>query len=150
MIRKWSYINQNKLENLTTNQNYSLTKTISRTNSIISKFKFKIFKKNTKFKNYNLKYTKFIRKNLSLRKRRLSWKPYFLISSIWVKFVIKYKKLISYTQSKMLHIYTITYTHFSMFLKKSNQLTLIGLGNYGINYTKINFNNSKVIINKKK
>ena len=49
----------------------------------------------------------------------------------------------------MLHIYTITYTHFSMFLKKSNQLTLIGLGSYGINYNKINFNNSKVIINKK-
>lgn len=39
---------------------------------LTSRFRFKVFRKNTRFKSYNLGYTNFVRKIAALQKRRTS------------------------------------------------------------------------------
>jgi len=132
MVRKWSYINQIFFKK-------SFIKNLK------SRFTFKIFRKNTRFKNLNQGSTLFIRKLVVLQHRRIGWKPYFLIASLWLKYVLKLKKFIMFLQTTLLHNLTITYPYINMFFKKTYLLSLVGIGTHSINYVfikNINIQNS--------
>lgn len=123
MVRKWSYINNNQ-RNSTKNEQVNL----------IPRFIFKIFRKNTRFKNSNQGHTLFIRKLVVLRQRRLGWKPYMSASSLWTRHNLKFKNLINFYQTQALHKYTVNYSHLNM-VSKTQQSPLIGLGQLPLNYT---------------
>jgi len=138
MIRKWSYIS-----------NTSTTHVNSCHTTLHTKFKFKIFRKTTRFKKYNISYTNFMRTLPVLRKRRVDWKYYFIVSSQWVKPLLKNKQFISFVQTKFLHKYTFSYNYIPIFQKKSQQLNLIGIGMYGIVYSFLNYKITTKITTKK-
>ena len=123
MVRKWSYIN-NSFLNISPKLPHLKTR-----------FNFKIFRKNTRFKNINQGDTLYIRKLVILRHRRMGWKPYFVTSSMWVNFFKKSRKLITFLQTQLLHKYTTSYPYLNMFFKKSNLPLSIGVGRHSINYT---------------
>lgn len=132
MVRKWSYIIPSKNLN-----NSFLTKLITTTNKVYKTFRFKIFRKNTRFKKYNLtNNTSFVRKYPIYRKRRSNWKFYVVLSSEWVKLMFLSRQLINFVQSKSIftnsaHLsYKINFTH--------NLNELVGLGSYSLSFTKIN------------
>lgn len=141
MIRKWSYINS-------TTTVISALRTKTSVN-LHTKFKFKIFRKTTRFKKYNISYTSFVRTLPVLRKRRVDWKYYFVISSQWVKPLLKNKQFISFIQTKFLHNYTFSYNYIPIFQRKSHQLNLIGIGIYGIVYNFLNYKITNKIISRK-
>lgn len=64
-------------------------------------YKFKLFKKNIKFKRFNRGFSKFIvnRKKYILRKRRSNFLVYSLISKVWINFYRKSKQLVRFYQS---------------------------------------------------
>jgi hypothetical protein len=132
VVRKWSYIIPSKNLN-----NSFLTKLITTTNKVYKTFRFKIFRKNTRFKKYNLtNNTSFVRKYPIYRKRRSNWKFYVVLSSEWVKLMFLSRQLINFVQSKSIftnsaHLsYKINFTH--------NLNELVGLGSYSLSFTKIN------------
>ena len=125
MIRKWSYIIPSLHNNL-------------HNTPLKSRFKFKVFRKTTRFKKYNLSYTSFIRKQVVLKKRRVGWKKYIILSSDWVKPLLSLKHLVSFTQNKSLYTNTTTSPYFNIFSKKSQQLNLVGFGTYALNHTALN------------
>jgi hypothetical protein len=136
MVRKWSYINS--------------TNSTPRNFSINTQFKFKIFRKNTRFKKSNLRHTFFVRKLEMLRRRRMGYSTYFNFSSLWALQFLKLKKLSNFIQTKYMFTYS-TASLYSGFLlgKKTNLPTLIGKGRYALNVNFIKnsifFKNSKKI-----
>jgi len=100
---------------------------------LIPRFIFKIFRKNTRFKNSNQSYTLFIRKLVILRQRRLGWKPYMSTSSAWTNYSLKYKNMINFYQTQSMYNYTIDYSHLNMVLK-TQQPSTIGFGKLPLNY----------------
>ena len=126
MIRKWSYIKFFSKTTILPNQ-WNL--------KISSWFQFKVFRKNTRFKKYNLQDTLFVRKLVMLRRRRLGWKYYIRVSSNWALTSLKYKKLISFLQAQLLYKYEVCYVNNKLLSSNSNQLRLIDKGLYSINYT---------------
>jgi len=124
MVRKWSYIN--------TLSHYSPS-CKPQTNTYL-RYTLKTFRKNTRFKNFNQGNTLFVRKLAILKQRRVGWKGYFHLSSIWVKHVLNLKKTINYVQSKLLYNITLSYPYVNMLTRKSNLNSLIGMGNISINY----------------
>jgi ABC-type anion transport system duplicated permease subunit len=140
MVRKWSYISNND----------TTLHLINYRAILHTKFKFKIFRKTTRFKKYNISYTNFVRTLPVLRKRRVDWKYYFILSSQWVKPLLKNKQFISFLQTKFLHNYTFSYNCLPIFQKKSQQLNLIGIGTYGLVYSFLNYKiTTKITIKKK-
>jgi hypothetical protein len=122
MIRKWSYINKT-------------TFLINKFPKTKLKYNLKIFRQNTRFKNFNQGFTYFSRKIVILRHRRVGWKTYFVTSSMWAKYALTFKKFISFIQSKLLTSFTLTYTHTNMLRNKSIATKLIGVGENPINFT---------------
>jgi hypothetical protein len=88
MVRKWSYIINKQANILKTQQ------------KLTQRFKFKIFRKNTRFKNFNINFSVFTRKKAIIYKRRTSWKNYLVIASQWTKSTINSKQIINYSQNK--------------------------------------------------
>jgi hypothetical protein len=120
MIRKWSYINNTLI---TLNSFYNLN----------LRYNLKIFRQNTRFKNVNQGFTNFSRKAVVLRHRRLGWKVYFIISSVWSKYTLVSKKLISFIQVKLITNFTLTFPYTNMFKTGTNRTKLIGVGENPIN-----------------
>jgi hypothetical protein len=136
VVRKWSYIT---LFNKKSRDSISLTSTTTHASTLLSRFKFKVFRKNTRFKKYNLGCTNFTRKKIILKKRRVGWKNYVILSSNWVKPLLKLKQIVNFTQSKLAFTNVVSYSHTKIFNKQSYQLSLVGSGTQPINYTTLNF-----------
>jgi hypothetical protein len=136
MIRKWSYIN-NQFTTSHSHKNLNITETFN----LPLRFKFKIFRKTTRFKKFNLSYTRFIRHLPALKKRRVNWKLYFIISSGWVKPFLKSKQINSFIQNKKMYIYSLNYPSILLLSKKPNYVkNLIGIGVIGLNYSVLSHN----------
>lgn len=133
MVRKWSYINSSFL-------------TIKNTTKLHTRFLFKIFRKNTRFKNYNQGTTFFVRKLVALQKRRSDWKSYLILASSWVNFFLQSKKLITHTQGQVLNKHAIEYTHSRMLLGKTGNFGLIGLGLLSLNLLSLKKNLTKFFL----
>lgn len=119
MIWKWSYI----------------TSTLTITNFTKNHFYFKVFRQNTRFRNYNIgSYSKFIRKLVVKNYRRLSWKNYALLSFFWVNNVLKNKKLISYLQYQFVYKYEVCITSNTNSIYKSRNFNLLEFGKHVINH----------------
>jgi len=113
MVRKWSYITL-------VSQKYKAPKITT-----FSRFKFKIFRKNTRFKNYSLLSTTFVRRKVALQNRRSVWKNYVLLSSKWVKLVSNQKRITSFSQTKQL--FNLAFNEpYTTFLGK-NLINLLGV-----------------------
>jgi len=124
MIRKWPYITLNKI-NTPSIQNLKIK----------SLFLLKIFKKNTRFQKHNQQFnTSFTRKLVIIKKRRTNWNKYVFISSFWVKNFITSKKLINSLQYKLIYLLTSTYPNVNMLISRYKHFSLIGVGNYPLNY----------------
>jgi len=136
VIRKWSYIKSIIL--ITGKQTTHNNPITLFNNTLNSRFRFKVFRKNTRFKKYNLSYTNFMRKQVVLKKRRVGWKSYVILSSNWVKPLLKLKQLVNFTQSKLIHPYSTTYSHPKIFKQPSPQLSLVGLGTHSLSHTSLN------------
>jgi hypothetical protein len=154
VIRKWSYIKYHKISHINNNE--------TKNYNFYQKFNFKIFRQNTRFKNFNQGHTKFIRKTNALKNRRVGLKTYFISSSSWIKYILKYKKLINFCQSTLTHNFTLNYSYLNMLTTQSSHLSLIGNGVNSINFSfckknilsgikksLVYYNNSKVLINSK-
>jgi hypothetical protein len=129
MVRKWSYINPNK---------YALVN-----NLFSSKFKLKIFRKNTRFKKFNVSYTKFLRKASILRDRRNGLKPYVIMSARWVKLFLAFKKITNLNQNIKTNSYLISHSHPEMLnLKAISHLHALGICKNPINSLKTPIKNS--------
>jgi hypothetical protein len=129
VVRKWSYINSDRY--------------IPYNELITSKFKLKIFRKNTRFKKFNVSYTKFLRKTSILRDRRNGLKPYVIMSSKWVKLYLTFKKLTNLTQNIKTNPYLISHSHPEMLnLKFISQLHALGICKNPINSLKTPITNS--------
>lgn len=102
MVRKWSYINQS----ITAIDNFYINY-----KSLKNRFKYKVFRKNTRFKKSSISYTKFIRRKQALIKRKSNLQLYFLIPNSFLQFLLKIKKLINFTQLKLVHTYPITFSY---------------------------------------
>jgi hypothetical protein len=79
-----------------------------------------------------------MRKQVILKKRRVGWKNYVILSSNWVKPLLKLKQVINFTQSKSTYNYSTTYSHPKIFNNQSNQFSSVGLGIHPLNYTTLN------------
>jgi len=126
MIRKWSYIN---FENLI---NTNFTPLIY--GRLKSTFKFKIFRKNTRFKKYNLGNTYFTRKIVILSRRRLGFKPYFHLAMPWVRHTLSSKKSINMLQCKNLYSYSVYCPYTEMLTRRISAHSVIGIGKFAVNY----------------
>jgi hypothetical protein len=138
VVRKWSYINNRKRSNLI---GTTLTK-----NNFFNNFKFKIFRKNTRFKNYVVsKNTRFIRTYIISKKRQSTLKLLVVLSSQWVKPSYLYKNFLSFIQSKQMFLNSVPFLYKNNFLKNINtKKFIIGFGSNTIFFTKIHQNlNSK-------
>jgi hypothetical protein len=119
MVRKWSYINSIK----PTPHNFNIKK----------QFKFKIFRKNTRFKKFNLHYTLFVRKLEMLRRRRIGYVTYFNLSSLWALQFLKSKKLNNFVQTRYMFTYNVILPYSEVLLSKTNLHSLIGKGKHALN-----------------
>lgn len=127
MVRKWSYIN-----NISTF--FKLNNDLS---NFKRHFKFKLFRKNTRFKFKGLYFTNFNRKQVIITKRRTNLKLYIVLSSNWVKPILNYKHIINFIQTKFLFQVSFPYAYNNI-TKVSNKLKdLLGLGLYGINVVRL-------------
>ena len=138
MVRKWSYITHpNTLTSPNTSRDGSIIRPKKTLNTSIcnfntfAHFKFKIFRKNTRFKNYSLFSTIFVRRKVSLWNRRSDWKNYVVLSSKWVKLMSKQKHLISFSQSSNLFNFSFR-EPYPQFLKK-NTADLVGVTSNKLN-----------------
>jgi hypothetical protein len=134
VVRKWSYI-------------ITFKSFLSNPIVTFSNFKFKIFRKNTRFKKYNLSVTSFIRKYPISRKRRFNLKFHVILSSEWVKQLFNLKQLSNSIQSKFVFS-NLVYTPYKVDFTY-NLTNLIGLGKYSLNFTRVNPYLSKVVLQNK-
>jgi hypothetical protein len=125
MMPEWSYIN-----------NFFFYKNVKTTNQ---KFVFKVFRKNTRFKKYKQGNTFFTRKVPILQRRRLNLKPYFRVSLYWVRYNLKYKKVTSFFQNKLMYQYTSSYPQLNILTKNLNN-KVINIGEYSINFVSLTNN----------
>jgi hypothetical protein len=139
VVRKWSYITNFFSLNNDCLKSHSL--------HVRCRYKVKIFRKNTRFKNFNVSYTSFIRKVFTLKLRRTNWKPYLILSSVWVKHVLSFKKTIMFSQSYSLYNYTITYSYLTMLSKKSNFTNLVGVSRYALTHLNLKQRSHQTISN---
>lgn len=79
-----------------------------------------------------------MRKQVILKKRRVGWKNYMILSSNWVKPLLALKQLVNFTQNQSLYFNTTTPSHSNVFNKKSTYLNSVGFGVNSINYTNLN------------
>jgi hypothetical protein len=129
MVRKWSYI-INKL----IYKNFLISNTSPLLN-LKYRFVFKIFKKTTRFKNFNTSYySNFIRKVVMVNNRRTGWNTYSYVSILWVKNFLQYKKLVIFLQSKLLYRYNTSYSLLNI-LPTSKLILALDLIKYPINFT---------------
>jgi hypothetical protein len=145
MVRKWSYITNYSSNSIKQLQNYTTHpkqyNIVSATNfsinnlKLVNRFRFKVFRKNTRFKSYSLGYTNFVRKTVSLGKRRTGWKNYVVISSSWVKPNLKYRQLVSFIQSKLLFQNAVPFPTVNTFTKNIVPVKNLGSGLYGVNHS---------------
>lgn len=127
MVRKWSYINPNSYLFFNMSKNAKTT----------SKFKLKIFRKNTRFKKFNVFYTKSVRNNVALRERRTGLKTYIIMSSKWAKSFLILKKLTTLSQNIQISTYLVSHSYPEMLNTKSiSQLTTLGVCKYALNTIK--------------
>lgn len=127
MIRKWPYININFKKNRFFSINHSFLK---------KHLFFKVFKKNTRFKKYNITLnTFFIRKFLMKKKRCTNLSVYVTMSYFWVKFFLKNKKLVNFLHFKQIYRHLSTYTNSNIFNYKYKSTLVLGIGLYSTNFT---------------
>jgi hypothetical protein len=110
-----------------------------------TRFKYKIFRKNTRFKKYSSGYTKFIRRKYALIKRRANWQLYFLVPKTLFKFLINLKKLNSFLQIKYINTYPLTLNYNFLALGSSSLLPC----NVPFNFSFINKKTYKFFFDKK-
>jgi hypothetical protein len=94
MVRKWSYI-----------KNDTITSSLTKINTLkhynlINRFSFKIFRFTTRFKNFSIHKTSFIRRRVILWKRRTNYKNLVILSSMWAKPLLSYKNTQNFIQGK--------------------------------------------------
>jgi hypothetical protein len=125
VIRKWPYI--------TTLKPYThVIQKLPTKNT----FRFKIFKKNTRFQNFSKSIinTVFIRNLVATQKRRTKWNKYVFTSYSWVKNFITVKKIINFLQYKLLYTFITPYPNISILKNTYRYSYLLGTGLYPINY----------------
>lgn len=126
MIRKWPYI--------TTLKPYThVIQKLPTKNT----FRFKIFKKNTRFQNFSkniINNTTFIRNLVATQKRRTKWNKYVFTSYSWVKNFIMVKKIINFLQYKLLYTFTTPYPNTSILKNTYKYSYLLGIGLYPLNH----------------
>jgi len=134
VVRKWSYINF-KIKII---KNKPLNKPLSNFKKKLPiSFKFKIFRKNTRFKDFNLSYTKFKRKNPASISRRTSYKNYLIVISNWVKPFLKQKQISAFVQTN--HVFSLSSPIVSLNAIKPNYVPSTSLGKvYGFNFSILN------------
>ena len=131
MIRKWSYL-ENDISSVS---NKSFLK-------ILSKYRFKIFKKTTKFKKYHLGISKSVmfRKKYAKRKHSANYINRLYITKYWMVNYLKMRQFVRFYQSiNMFNVLSFS-PEITVFSAKSNTLKSIN----GINY----FSCSYGILNK--
>jgi hypothetical protein len=107
MIRKWSYITFNNINVIFKFSN------IHTYTYMYTRYKFKIFRMYTRFKNYKIKLTYFIRKTPLVRKRWSVWNIYNSIINTWVVLYIKYKKIFLFSQGYNMCPISLSFTFFN-------------------------------------
>lgn len=127
MVRKWSYLENNFIpfDNVF--------------NKIHPYFSFKVFRKTTRFKKFNLGFTKFLRKIYFKKKHRRNWINMSYITNSWSFFFLKNKQFIRYYQS----IGCFFNKYYSTSIEVYNSKYQTVNENYGVNL----YSCSKSIIN---
>ena len=82
---------------------------LKNSSKVLSLYEFKTFKKNLRFKKYNLNITKFIknRKKYTVRKRRTSNIISYIYMYVWAKFYVTNRQNCRYIQLQNLSNYTL-------------------------------------------
>ena len=112
MVRKWSYLEVNKF-------------ILKKINFFLIKKNLKIFKVTTKFKKFQLGYTKILRKKYILRKRKTNYINLFFILFIWVKYTLKIKNFFKIFQILGFFNLTTCLTSFNnLFIQKKIKINL--------------------------
>jgi hypothetical protein len=137
MIRKWSYININQLTFSIPALNFQFLELP------YAKYKFKIFRKTTRFQKYQLGETKIVRKYPLKLKRRTIYISLAQITFYWLNFFLKTKQIYRFIQNINVFKYTLNLPNIIVFLKKQNQL-LSALSYEGYNILTC----SKILFNK--
>jgi len=88
MVRKWSYLNSNILDQ---NQDYL--------NNFTHKHRFKVFRASTRFKKFNVGTAKVVRKLYARQKRRTNSILLTFITADWLRFVSKSRQLYRFLQA---------------------------------------------------
>ena len=151
MIRKWSYINFLKLtpNDITLYNNYACIHNKINNLKLFKNFKLKVFRKNTRFKNFVTGPTKLNRRYISVVKRRFNLKNYLIVSSFWVKPFLKYKHVVNFIQN----YYTFSVAGvipYTKIFSKEKLKDIYGIGLFGINYAPFNKHiTTKLLTNKK-
>lgn len=120
MIRKWSYININPT---------GLLKSVM---FFKNKYKFKIFRKTTKFRRFQIGKTRGLRKLPILLNRRTDKLNISYITYKWLYFYLKSKQIIRFQQNLFTAPYTIYSLSKNFFIKNFSSLNLIS--NQGYNF----------------
>jgi hypothetical protein len=93
MIRRWSYINKDIH--------------LSEFTGVVKAHRFKVFRKNTKFKKFNRGLIDFVRRKNIKRRRYMNYLTLSFLSSDWSKIYLNQRSIIRFAQSVYSHDFSL-------------------------------------------